>query len=60
MAAITDEMVDLTAIIGPAEECRERLEALAKVGVNEVSVALSVPGNDPLETLAALKALAPR
>jgi hypothetical protein len=52
-------MVDLTTIIGPAEECRERLEELAKVGVSEVSVALSVPGNDPAETLAALKALAP-
>ena len=60
MAMITDEMVDLTTIIGPAEECRERLEALAKVGVDEVSVALSVPGNDPMETLAALQALAPR
>jgi F420-dependent oxidoreductase-like protein len=60
MALISDEMVDLTAIIGPAEECRERLEALAKVGVNEVSLAVSVPGNDPMETLAALRALAPR
>jgi len=52
-------MVDLVTIIGPAEECRERLGELAKVGVAEVSVALSVPGNDPLETLAALRALAP-
>ena len=60
MAVITDEMIDLTSIIGPAEECRERIEGLAKVDVNEVSVALSVPGNDPLETLAALRALAPR
>jgi F420-dependent oxidoreductase-like protein len=60
MAVITDEMIDLTSIIGPAEECRERLGGLAKAGVNEVSVALSVPGNDPLETLAALRALAPR
>ena len=59
-AAISDEMVDLTTIIGPAEECRERLEELAKVGVDEVAVALSVPGNDPAETLAALRALAPR
>jgi F420-dependent oxidoreductase-like protein len=60
MALITDEMVDLVTIIGPAEECRERLEELSKVGVNEVSVALGVPGNDPAETLAALQALAPR
>jgi len=59
IAAISDEMVDLVTIIGPAEECKERLEELAKVGVSEVSVALSVPGNDPLETLAALRALAP-
>jgi alkanesulfonate monooxygenase SsuD/methylene tetrahydromethanopterin reductase-like flavin-dependent oxidoreductase (luciferase family) len=41
MAAITDEMVDLTAIIGPAEECRERLDALSGVGVNEVSIETS-------------------
>jgi F420-dependent oxidoreductase-like protein len=60
MAAISDEMVDLTTIIGPAEECRERLQELTRVGVGEVSLALSVPGNDPMETLAALKALAPR
>jgi F420-dependent oxidoreductase-like protein len=60
LAVITDEMIDLTSIIGPVEECRERLEALAKVGVNEVSIALSVPGNDPRETLAALTSLAPR
>ncbi len=60
MAAISDEMVDLTTIIGPAEECRERLQELSRVGVTEVSVALSVPGNDPRETLAALQALAPR
>ena len=60
MAAISDEMVDLTTIIGPVEECRERLQELSRVGVTEVSVALSVPGNDPLETLAALRALAPR
>ena len=58
-ALITDEMVDLVTIIGPADECRERLEELSKVGVSEVSLALSVPGNDPSETLAALQALAP-
>ena len=59
MAAVSDEMVDLVTIIGPAEECKERLEELAKTGVSEVSVALTVPGNDPQETLAALRALAP-
>ena len=59
IAAVSDEMVDLVTIIGPAGECKERLEDLARVGVDEVSVALSVPGNDPMETLAALKALAP-
>jgi F420-dependent oxidoreductase-like protein len=59
MATVTDEMIDLVTIIGPAGECRERIEELAKVGVREVSLALSVPGNDPLETAAALRALAP-
>ena len=60
MAVLSDEMIDLTAVIGPAEECRERIQALAKAGVNEVSVAISVPGNDPMETASALRALAPR
>jgi len=60
MAVLSDEMIDLTTIIGPAQECRERLAELAKVGVNEVSLGISVPGNDPGETLAALRALAPR
>jgi alkanesulfonate monooxygenase SsuD/methylene tetrahydromethanopterin reductase-like flavin-dependent oxidoreductase (luciferase family) len=59
MALLTDEMVDLTCIVGPADECRERLDELAAVGVNEVAIGLQVPGNDPAETLRALEALAP-
>jgi F420-dependent oxidoreductase-like protein len=59
MALLSDEMVDLTCIVGPADECRERLDDLAKVGVTEVAVGLQVPGNDPAETLRALEALAP-
>ena len=52
-------MVDLVTIIGPAEECKERLHALEKAGVEELALAITVPGNDPGETLAALEALAP-
>ena len=57
--AVTDEMVDLVTIIGPAAECRRRLEALAAAGVDEVALGISVPGNDPPAVLAALEALAP-
>ena len=33
VAAVTDEMVDRLAIIGPAEHCRARLQAFADAGV---------------------------
>jgi F420-dependent oxidoreductase-like protein len=60
LALVSDEMVDLVTIIGPAEECRERLAELEKVGVDEVALSIRVPGNDPAATMAALQALAPR
>jgi 5,10-methylenetetrahydromethanopterin reductase len=34
---LTDELVDNFAIAGPAERCRERLAALARLGVGEVA-----------------------
>jgi F420-dependent oxidoreductase-like protein len=57
--AVTDEMVDLVTIIGPAQECRERLSELERCGIDEVSMAVTVPENEPMAVLAALKALAP-
>lgn len=57
---ITDEMVDLVTIIGPPQECRERIAELEKAGINEISMALSVPGNDPAALMTALEQLAPR
>jgi F420-dependent oxidoreductase-like protein len=59
MAALTPEMIDLVTIIGPAEECRRRLAELEAVGVSEVALALSVPGNEPDDVFRALEALAP-
>jgi alkanesulfonate monooxygenase SsuD/methylene tetrahydromethanopterin reductase-like flavin-dependent oxidoreductase (luciferase family) len=60
LALVSDEMIDLVTIIGPAEECRERLAALEKVGVDEVAIGLHVPGNDPAATMQAMEALVPR
>jgi F420-dependent oxidoreductase-like protein len=60
MAVISDEMVDAVTIIGSAEECRERLAELERTGVDEVAMALQVPGNDPVQVRDALEALAPR
>jgi len=57
---VSDEMVDLVTIIGPAAECVERLRALESEGVREAALQITVPGNDPGQTLAALEALAPR
>ena len=59
IALVSDEMVDLVAFVGPAQECRERLQELEKMGVSEVAMALTVPDNDPAATLAALEAMAP-
>jgi F420-dependent oxidoreductase-like protein len=59
IAAVTDEMVDLVTIIGPAEECRERLAELEEAGVDEVALAITTPDNDPREIMLALEALAP-
>ena len=60
MALITDEMVDAVTVLGTAEECREQLAELEGTGVDEVAMALQVPGNDPVQIRDALEALAPR
>ena len=52
-------MVDLVAIVGPAEDCRRRLQVLADSGLDEVALSLSVPGGDQRDLLGALEALAP-
>ena len=59
MAAVTAEMIDLVTIIGPLDECRRRLDALGASGVNEVAIALQVPGSDPEKIMEALEAFAP-
>ena len=58
-AAVTDEMVDLVTFVGSPDACRERLAELQSCGINEVALSLAVPGNDPVEMLHALQALAP-
>ncbi|MBO0681538.1 MAG: LLM class F420-dependent oxidoreductase [Candidatus Dormibacteraeota bacterium] len=58
-AAITPEMIDLVTIIGDLDECRRRLSELEACGVDEVSLSLQVPGNEPMKVMEALEALAP-
>lgn len=59
LAAVTDEMVDLVSIIGPLDECRERIRDLGESGLDEVAISLSVPGGDDAAVLRALEGLAP-
>ncbi len=59
-AAVTDEMIDAVAICGPAAECREQLEELARAGVDEVGLQLVVPQGGAEAMLEAVTALAPR
>jgi hypothetical protein len=57
--AVTDEMVDLVAIVGPAGECRRRLLELESIGVDEVSMRLLVPDQDVAELANVLEDLLP-
>jgi F420-dependent oxidoreductase-like protein len=59
VAGVSDEMVDLVTVIGPAADCRRRLEELGGIGIREVAVMLQVPGDEPMRMLAALRELAP-
>jgi F420-dependent oxidoreductase-like protein len=59
-AAVTDEMIDAVAVYGPAAECQERLEELARADVDEVALQVVVPEGGAEAVLAALTALAPR
>jgi len=58
LAAVTDEMIDRLAIIGPAEHCRERLEAFARAGVTTPMVHPFL--FDEAAVWAAFEGLAPR
>ena len=60
LAAISDERVELVSIIGPAAECRRRLEDLARSGLDEIALSISVPGGDEAAVGRALKELAPQ
>jgi alkanesulfonate monooxygenase SsuD/methylene tetrahydromethanopterin reductase-like flavin-dependent oxidoreductase (luciferase family) len=56
--AVSDEMVDRIAIIGPAGHCRERIEAFREAGVTTPMVAPVAA--DEAGARAVLEALAPR
>lgn len=63
-AYLTTELVDDFAIAGPAEHCLKKLEALAVIGVDEVSVAYNNGSFEQMERVGAeivpaLAALAP-
>jgi F420-dependent oxidoreductase-like protein len=60
MALVSDEMIDAVTVIGTAEDCREQLAELERVGVDELAIGLQVPGNDPAQIRNALQALAPK
>ncbi len=52
-AYLTTELVDDFAIAGPVTHCLEKLEALAEVGVDEVSVAYNNGSFDQMERVGA-------
>ncbi|MGW5880416.1 LLM class F420-dependent oxidoreductase [Nocardiopsis terrae] len=58
LAAIPDSVVDELVVHGPAEYCRERIEAYAQAGVTTPMIApIGPPAQDPA---AVIRALAPR
>jgi probable F420-dependent oxidoreductase len=58
LAAVTDDMIDRLAIIGPADHCRARLEAFARAGVTTPMVHPFL--FDEAAVWAAFEGLAPR
>lgn len=57
-AAVTDEMIDSIAIIGSADECRDKLEAFRDAGVTTPMINPIV--GDEASAIAMFEALAPR
>ncbi len=57
-AAVTDEMIDSIAVIGSAEECRDKLEAFRDAGITTPMVSPIVGDED--SALKVFEALAPR
>ncbi len=57
-ASVTDAMIDSIAVIGSAEECREKLEAFREAGVTTPMVSPIV--GDEASAIAMFEALAPR
>lgn len=58
LEAVTDELIDALALIGPAGECKERLDSFRAAGLDTPILMLVSPqGADG--TLAAVRALAP-
>jgi probable F420-dependent oxidoreductase len=58
VAAISDEMVDALTLIGPAERCKERIEAFRAAGLDTPILMLISPAG-PEGALAAMEAMAP-
>jgi probable F420-dependent oxidoreductase len=58
VAAITDAMVDALTLIGPAERCKERLQAFREAGLDTPILMLISPSG-PDGALAAMEAMAP-
>jgi 5,10-methylenetetrahydromethanopterin reductase len=59
-AHLTDDFIDRFAVVGPVEECVERLAALAELGVDRFSIlppGFGVDGADDLRARVAAEVL---
>jgi 5,10-methylenetetrahydromethanopterin reductase len=56
--AVPDDFVERFAVVGPAEQCIERLRAIAALGIERVNVVGSAKDADPREAEAARKRFA--
>lgn len=57
---VPDDLVDLFALAGTPDECRKRLEDIAGLGVNQVSIVPFVkPGDDRAHTIRTFAEIAP-
>jgi F420-dependent oxidoreductase-like protein len=56
--AISDELIDAAAIVGDIEYCQHRLSEFDDAAIDEVAIAVIVPGGGVKERIAALEKLA--
>ena len=56
--ALSDDLIDAAAIVGEIDYCKERLAAINQPAIDEIAIAINVPGADPSARIGVVEELA--